>query len=81
MIQEQFDQNTPDPVAAFEQRQDARDARRLTHLQAEGYTHSRCNRCHKVRVLSWAGGECNEYDASGDDELCGGLYRPAGVHA
>ena len=81
MIQEQQAQHTPEPVAAFEQRQNTRDACRLARLQAEGHTHSRCNRCHKVRVLSWEGGECNEYDAGSDDEMCGGLYRPAGGHA
>lgn len=72
---------TTDPVLAFDLRQDARDARRLARLQAEGYTHSRCNRCHKVRALSWEGGECNEYDARGENEMCGGVYRPAGENA
>lgn len=64
-----------DPALAFDIRQDARDARKLACLQAEGYTHSRCNRCQKVRVLSWNGGDCNEYDSSADDSICPGTYR------
>lgn len=64
-----------DPVLAFDLRQDARDARRLARLQAEGYTYSRCNRCHKVRVLSWEGGECNEFSSTSDSGMCEGIYR------
>ena len=70
-----------DPVIAFDLRDDARTAHRLTKLTAQGYTHSRCNRCHRVRVLAWEGGECNEYDPNTDDQMCGGTYRPAGEHA
>lgn len=66
-----------DAIAAFEARQDAREARRLARLSAEGHTHSVCSRCGNVRTLSWVGGSCNNYDPNTADELCGGVYRAA----
>lgn len=66
-----------DAIAAFEARQDAREARQLARLSAEGHTHSVCPRCGDVRTLSWGGGVCNNYDAYTEDHLCGGVYGVA----
>ena len=64
-------------IAAFEARQDARDARRLARLTAEGHTHAVCSCCGEVRTLAWVDGECNNYDAGTDDQMCPGTYRAA----
>ena len=62
-------------IAAFEDRQDARDARKLARLTAEGHTHAVCSCCGEVRTLAWVDRECNNFDADTDDQMCPGTYR------
>ena len=64
------------PEVAADLRLDAADDRHTAQLAEQGHTHSQCNRCGAVRVLSWRGGECNQYDANGENEMCGGVYQP-----
>ena len=64
-----------DAIAASDTRLDAAEDKRLAKLRAQGYTNSQCPRCRAVRVLDWAGGFCNEYDAHGENEMCGGTYQ------
>ena len=65
-------------IAAFDDREEAREAARLARAAAAGHTHAVCPRCGDIRTLGWAGGECNNYDPYTEDELCGGVYRAAG---
>lgn len=65
------------PELAFDAREEVREARRLTRARQAGHTHSKCSRCGKTRVLSWAGGHCNEW-ADNDEQMCGGIYRATG---
>ncbi|EYB67052.1 hypothetical protein DEIPH_ctg052orf0050 [Deinococcus phoenicis] len=67
-----------DPVLAFEARQDARDARRLARLQAQGHTHATCTCCGDVRTLHWAGWSCNNDDYAAPDGQCPGVFRAQG---
>ena len=57
-------------------RQDAAQDRATAKAAALGFNAARCDKCGNVRDLSWIAGHCNEYDATGEDEMCGGRFWP-----
>ena len=69
---------TPDPVLAFEQRQDARDRARVARYEAQGHTHAACTHCGDVRSLVWSGWSCNNDDHTAEDGQCPGVFRAQG---
>lgn len=70
-----------DAIAAFEARQDAREARQLDRLSASGHTRAVCPCCGEKRPLSWVGGSCNQLAPrpGNESELCGGVYVAGGA--
>ena len=59
-------------IAAFDDREEKREQKRVAAALARGATHGQCRTCGQTYPLSWVGAECNAEHPYSHGDACEG---------